>query len=169
MTQQDIINGATWVLDDWHRVVGYSLIALAISIGLQYFKKRYHWDEIQAFKLLKLIPLDGPRIVALIYSACTALTALYFWVINPESATVIPAQFSFLLSAGFYIHRFIVSPTGQRVEKALQPYWKALEQIRAAETTQSVTSAAIPLISPIIAPVPTLDPLGPQPPQTAVK
>lgn len=161
MTQQDWINAATYVISRWQLVAGLSLLALVISLLLQYLKRRTKMDTAD-FKLL-FVHLDGPRIVVFFQTLFVALGTGYTWLLDPSNAQYVPARFSFLLVATFYVHRYLVSPAGQRLEAWLKPYIDALERVKAEDlaSQQKVQTVVSPTEGSQVAPAP-FNPSNPQ-------
>jgi hypothetical protein len=145
MTIMDVQNAATYGANHWHAIVAYSAGGLGISILLQWLKRHFKLDEKTFAKL------DGPRIIAVILSILTSLGTLVNYLIDPVTAQNIPKEFTFLLTAAFFIHRFMVSPVGAKLEKTLKPYWQALEQIKSTEE-RTMTTAADPVVPTVSEP-----------------
>jgi hypothetical protein len=122
-----------YVLAHWHVIVAYVGGGLTISVVLQIIKRHFHLDRIQSRRLLKLVRVDGARIVVMVLTIFTTIGTAVNWLIDPVNAQYLPKQFAFLLAAAFFVHRFAVSPIGAKIEKALKPYWMALEQIKETE------------------------------------
>lgn len=130
MIVHNLLNAWNFVYAHWHQIVGFSILGVSISAILQYLKRRTGIDKAEV-KLIGLIRLDGPRIVVLVQTLLVALGTLYAHLLDPTNAKYIPTQFAFLLMAVFYLHRFLVSPEGSKIEKELEPYVKAFEQVQA--------------------------------------
>lgn len=143
MTLLDLQHALDYVVAHWHVIAAYFGGGLTISVVLQIIKRHFHIDRIQSRRLLKLVRVDGARIVVMILTVFTTAGTAVNWLIDPVNAQYLPKQFAFLLTAAFFVHRFMVSPLGARIEKALKPYWKALEQIKAAEDKKATVASTV--------------------------
>lgn len=154
MSEQDAINGAIYIIHHWREIAAYSGGALGLSVVLQWLKHHFKLDQ-KELRLLYFIKLDGPRIVVMLFSIFTALGTAVGWLIDPSNARYIPEKFLFLLTAAFYIHRFMVSPLGQRIENQLKPWIKVLKEVRAQELARQAAAAGNPqatIVSPTLQP-----------------
>lgn len=152
MTLLDLQHAADYVLAHWHVIAAYAGGGLTISVVLQIIKRRFHIDQIQSWRLFKLIQMDGARTVAILFTIFTTVGTAINWLIDPVNAQYLPKQFAFLLTASFFVHRFAVSPLGAKIEKALKPYWKALEQIKEAEDKKEPIISPAPVTAAVVAP-----------------
>lgn len=137
MNQQTLITVGTWIVAHWPQIIAYSINGLSIAVILQWLKKKYKLDEVGRFQFLKVIHLDGPRIVAVLFSVFTAVSTGASWLADPANAQYIPERYALILAAGLYIHRFLVSPLAIRIETSLEPYFLAVEQIKATSKEQA--------------------------------
>lgn len=140
MTQQEILHAIDYVVRNWPALVGYGGLATFISVVLQYFKKRYHLD-VKVVRLFRIIKLDGPRLVASLYTIGVSLATGYTWLLDPANAKYVPDRFAYILTFGFFVHRFLVSPAGQKLERTLEPYLLAVKQIKAMEAAKASLAA----------------------------
>lgn len=148
MTLLDLQHAVDYVLSHWHVIAAYAGGGLTISVVLQIIKRHFHIDRIQSRRLFKLIRVDGAKIVVLLLTIFTTAGTAVNWLIDPVNAQYLPKQFAFLLTAAFFVHRFAVSPVGAKIEKALKPYWKALEQIKEAEDRKTTVVSPTPATMP---------------------
>lgn len=147
MTLLDLQHAITYVADHWREIAAYSVGGLSISILLQWLKRHFKLDQ-KTVRFVKLVRLDGPRIVVVLLAVLTTIGTTVNYLIDPVNAQYIPKEFSFLLAAAFFIHRFMVSPLGQRLEKALKPYWLALEQMKQNEEKALKSAPTVPVTQP---------------------
>lgn len=161
MTQQDWINGATYLIQHWQLIAAYSVGGLSISIILQWIKRKFKLDE-RLVKITRFIRLDGPRIIVIILTIFTGIGTAVDWLIDPGNARYIPERYVGLLAAAFYIHRFIVSPAGQKISNWLELYVRAVRMVEqqavAREATTSPKTPQSAQITPTQQIQPTLNP-----------
>ena len=138
MTLLDLQHAADYVLSHWHVIAAYAGGGLTISALLQIIKRHFKLDKIRVLRFLWLIKIDGARLVVLLLTLFTTLGTAINWLIDPINAQYLPKQFAFLLTAAFFVHRFVVSPVGIKIEKILRPYWQALKEIKDSEERKSV-------------------------------
>lgn len=150
---QQVIDVITYLSNHWPQILGYSLNGLTVAVVLQWLKKKFELDVLPRFTFLKVIRLDGPRVVALLFTLFTGVSTAASWLTDPVNAKYIPERYAFLLVAGVYIHRFIVSPAATKLEVALQPYLEAVSQIKKEEQTPIVPATpAASALPPSLAP-----------------
>lgn len=145
MTLLDLQHALTYIVNHWHVIAAYLAGGLSISLLLQWLKRHFKLDQ-KTIQIVKLIRLDGPRIVVTLLTIFTTIGTIINYLIDPVNAQYIPKEFTFLLTAAFFIHRFMVSPLGLRIERILKPYWLAIEQIKKNEKVNPEVSSD-PLIT----------------------
>lgn len=150
MNLPDLHNACMYIFAHWRVIAGYAVSGLGISIALQTLKRHFQLDK-RTVKIVKLIRLDGPRIVVVMLTVLTAISTAVTYLLDPVNVQYIPKDFSFLLTAAFFVHRFAVSPIGTRIEKALKPYWQALEQLKESEQ-KTIAPATVITPNPEVVP-----------------
>ena len=165
--QQTVINILHYLINHWSQIVAYSVGGLSIAVITQFLKKKFNLDNLPIFKFLKVIKLDGPRIVGIIVTVLTAAGTAASWLIDPANAQYIPIRYAFILTAAFYVHRFFVSPTVAKIELAAAPYLAALEQVKsqnaAAPASVGVLSPSSQAVVPPVLATPLMPPVNQDP------
>lgn len=166
--QEDPIVVLNYLIAHWHYIAFYTIDGLSIAIMLQWFKRHFKVDEIERTKLFGFIKVNGKHIVVIILTILAGVSTAATWLVDPNNSAFIPQQYAGILLAAFYIHRFFVSPVGSKIEKALQPYWEAVGQIKEQESLPQATQttllppAATPTTIPVVsAPSVSLPPAAP--------
>lgn len=128
----------------WAEYAGWGI---GVASLLQYLKRKYDIDKAKGFSFLGWWQMDGPRIMAALYALAAAASAGLTWFIDPANRAYIPDRFAILVTVGLAIHRFIVSPSGAKLEKKLAPYIQALQQLQTMEQSivaKTTVKAALP-------------------------
>lgn len=155
MNQQTIATVSFYLVHHWQEIAAYAVNGLSVAVILQWLKKKYKLDQIARFNVLKIIRLDGPRIVALLFTIFTGISTAASWLADPGNAQYVPERYAFMLMAGVYIHRFLVSPAATKLETALMPYLAAVEQIKKEEQAPIVPTpvTSVTTLPPSLSPV----------------
>jgi hypothetical protein len=159
---QQILDIITYITSHWQSILLYSVDGFSVAIVLQWLKKKFKLDELPRFDILKIIRLDGPRIVALLFTIFTGVSTAASWLVDPGNAQYIPERYAFVLMAGAYIHRFLVSPATTRIMTMLEPYLLAVDQIKKEQATTVPAPDSLPVAT---TPSPSLAPFTAAPPK----
>lgn len=138
---QTFVNIGLYIYHNWAQIALYSVNGLSLAVIVQWIKRHFKLDEIERIKFMKLVHLDGPRIVSMMFLAFSGLDTAATWLADPSNSQYVPVRYAFIVTAGIVLHRFLVSPTSKRIEKSLEPYMEAVSQLKA----EQVASAQAPL------------------------